>query len=45
MYASDYPRWDSDFPESVAAIRERPELTAAAKADILGGTAAALYRL
>jgi uncharacterized protein len=45
MYASDYPHWDSDFPETVAPIRDRTDLNAAAKAAILGGTAAALYRV
>ncbi len=45
MYASDYPHWDSDFPDSVAAIRDRPELSPTAKEAILGGTASALYRL
>ncbi|HLK12902.1 MAG TPA: amidohydrolase family protein [Candidatus Binatia bacterium] len=43
MYASDYPHWDSDFPDTVAPIRERPDLTADAKTAILGGTAARLY--
>jgi len=45
MYASDYPHWDSDFPDTVAPIRDRTDLNAAAKAAILGGTAAALYRV
>jgi predicted TIM-barrel fold metal-dependent hydrolase len=43
MYASDYPHWDSDFPDSVAAIRDRTELSAAAKGSVLGGTAAGFY--
>jgi predicted TIM-barrel fold metal-dependent hydrolase len=45
MYASDYPHWDSDFPETVAAIRDRRELSDAEKAAVLGDTAASFYRL
>jgi predicted TIM-barrel fold metal-dependent hydrolase len=45
MYASDYPHWDSDFPHTVAAVRGRRDLSDAAKAEILGGTAARLYQL
>jgi predicted TIM-barrel fold metal-dependent hydrolase len=45
MYASDYPHWDSDFPETVAPIRARTDLDDAAKVAILGGTAARFYRL
>jgi predicted TIM-barrel fold metal-dependent hydrolase len=43
MYASDYPHWDSDFPDTVAPIRTRRDLSDAAKAAILGGTAARFY--
>jgi hypothetical protein len=45
MYASDYPHWDSDFPHTVAAIRDRAELSASEKAAVLGETAATFYRL
>jgi len=45
MYASDYPHWDSDFPNTVAPIRGRDDLSDAAKAEILGGTAARLYKV
>jgi predicted TIM-barrel fold metal-dependent hydrolase len=45
MYASDYPHWDSDFPDTVAPIRTRTDLSEAAKAAILGDTAARFYRL
>jgi predicted TIM-barrel fold metal-dependent hydrolase len=45
MYASDYPHWDSDFPDSVAPLRERRDLSEAAKREVLGGTAARFYRL
>lgn len=43
MYASDYPHWDSDFPDTVAPIRDRRDLAEEAKAEILGGTAARFY--
>jgi predicted TIM-barrel fold metal-dependent hydrolase len=43
MYASDYPHWDSDFPRTVAPIRDRPTLSDATKAAVLGGTAARFY--
>jgi hypothetical protein len=43
-YASDYPHRDSDFPNSVAPIRNRDDpLSDAAKVQILGGTAAKFY--
>ena len=45
MYASDYPHWDSDFPDTVAPIRTRTDLSEAARATILGETAARFYRL
>jgi predicted TIM-barrel fold metal-dependent hydrolase len=45
MYASDYPHWDSDFPHTVAPIRDRGDLGPAQKAAILGGTAAGFYKL
>ena len=45
MYASDYPHWDSDFPDTVAPIRDRRDLSDEAKAEILGGTAARFYGL
>jgi predicted TIM-barrel fold metal-dependent hydrolase len=43
--ATDYPHFDSRFPETVAGIRERSDLTAQQKDMILGGTAAKLLRL
>ena len=43
MYASDYPHWDSDFPNTVAPIRDRSDLSEQAKAHVLGGTAARFY--
>ncbi len=45
MYASDYPHWDSDFPNSVKPIRSRTELSDATKARILGGNAIRFYGL
>ena len=45
LYASDYPHWDSDFPNSTRPLRERTDLTADVKARILGGNACAFYRL
>lgn len=45
MYARDYPHWDSDFPQTVAPIRDRPDVPPAAKAAVLGETAARFYRL
>jgi predicted TIM-barrel fold metal-dependent hydrolase len=43
--ATDYPHFDSKFPETVSGIRERSDLTARQKEMILGGTAAALLKL
>jgi hypothetical protein len=43
--ATDYPHFDSKFPETVAGIRQRSDLTAPQKEMILGGTAASLLRL
>jgi predicted TIM-barrel fold metal-dependent hydrolase len=45
MYASDYPHWDSDFPFTVAPIRERADLSEASKARVLGANAARFYGL
>src|SRR6266481_3220578 len=45
MYASDYPHWDSDFPNSTRGLRERTDLAPDVKARILGENAAAFYRL
>ena len=45
MYASDYPHWDSDFPNSTRPLRERTDLGPEAKARILGENAATFYRL
>ena len=39
LYASDYPHWDSEFPESAKTLRERGDLASEAKAKILGANA------
>jgi predicted TIM-barrel fold metal-dependent hydrolase len=39
LYASDYPHWDSEFPDSADHLRERSDLDAAVKAKILGANA------
>lgn len=43
LYASDYPHWDSEFPESAKHLRERTDLDAETKAKILGGNAQRLF--
>src|SRR2546427_666996 len=45
MYASDYPHWDSDFPNSTRGLRERTDLAPEVKARIMGANAAEFYRL
>ncbi|UCE85406.1 MAG: amidohydrolase [Deltaproteobacteria bacterium] len=45
MYASDYPHWDGEFPESSKPLRERGDVDEASRAAILGGNAARFYRL
>ena len=42
MYSSDYPHWDFDLPST---IYDLPFLTEKAKQNILGGTAARLFKL
>jgi len=42
MYASDYPHWDFDLPSTVWDL---PFLGEKAKHNILGGTAARLFKL
>jgi predicted TIM-barrel fold metal-dependent hydrolase len=43
LYASDYPHWDSDFPNSTKPLRQRTDLSAAVKARIMGENAARFY--
>ena len=45
LYASDYPHWDSDWPESTRPLRERKDLDEDARAKIAGGNARRFYRL
>jgi predicted TIM-barrel fold metal-dependent hydrolase len=42
MYASDYPHWDFDLPST---IYDLPFLSEKAKHNILGGTAARIFKL
>jgi uncharacterized protein len=42
LYASDYPHWDFDLPST---IWDLPFLSVKAKHNILGGTAARLFKL
>jgi len=43
MYASDYPHWDSAFPESTRPLRERGDIGETTRARILGENAARFY--
>ena len=43
VFASDYPHWDAEFPDSVTAITGRDDLDEAQKAAVLGGNAARVY--
>ncbi|MGH7803256.1 MAG: amidohydrolase family protein, partial [Candidatus Binatia bacterium] len=45
MYASDYPHWDGDWPESTKPLRERRDLSEASKAKIAGHNARRFYGL
>jgi hypothetical protein len=42
LYSSDYPHWDFDLPST---IYDLPFLAEGAKRNILGGTAAKLFKL
>jgi hypothetical protein len=43
VYASDYPHWDAEFPDTVRHIADRDDLTDEQKTAVLGGNAARLY--
>lgn len=45
MYASDYPHWDSDFPETSAAVTKRANLSDAVKRKLLRENARRFYRI
>jgi hypothetical protein len=39
LYASDYPHWDGDWPESTKPLRERNDISDDVRAKIAGGNA------
>jgi uncharacterized protein len=45
MYASDYPHWDCEFPESVRMVASIPGLTDEQKRCVLGRNAIAWFGL
>jgi uncharacterized protein len=45
MYASDYPHWDGDYPESLFAIARREDLTESQRQGLLRGAAQRFYGL
>lgn len=45
MYASDWPHWDTDFPESIHTLEERKDLSDRAKQKILRENALRAYKL
>jgi predicted TIM-barrel fold metal-dependent hydrolase len=45
MYASDYPHWDSDFPNSTKPMRARTDISDALRARIMGANAERFYNL
>ncbi len=45
LYASNYPYWDMDYPDSAKELRERTDLSERVKRKILGENARRVYRL
>lgn len=45
MYASDYPHWDGDWPESTKPLRERTDVSEAVRAKVAGANARRFYGL
>lgn len=43
VFASDYPHWDSEFPDSVRSIADRDDLSEDDKRAVLGTNAARIY--
>ncbi len=44
MYASDYPHWDMEWPQSVSQVTRRKDITAQTKQKILADNARSFYR-
>ena len=45
MYASDFPHWDSEFPENLKVLWEHPGLSASTKEKILNRNAREFFGL
>jgi hypothetical protein len=45
MYASDYPHWDGEFPESTRALRTRTDISEADRRKLLADNARRFYGL
>jgi hypothetical protein len=43
VYASDYPHWDAEFPNTVRHIADRDDLDDTEKAAVLGENSARVY--
>ena len=45
LFASDYPHWDSGFPNTVSALRDRTDLAPDVKGRILSDNAKVFFGL
>ncbi len=45
MFASDYPHWDGEWPESTKHLRTRPDISEETRAKIGGRNAQRFYAL
>ena len=45
LYASDYPHWDGSYPQSLAELRAREDISEAQKRKVLGDNARRLYKI
>jgi predicted TIM-barrel fold metal-dependent hydrolase len=45
MFASDYPHWDGEWPESTRGLRTRTDIAEGSRAKIAGANARRFYRL